>query len=85
MDLEIENQRFIVCGASSGFGRAIAERLLDEEASVVAIARRESKLQELKNKFGAQVHIITGDLTLSSTREKIIAQAKKGPAPWACD
>ncbi len=42
MDLRIKDQRFIVCGASSGFGRGIAELLLDEGANVIAVARREA-------------------------------------------
>lgn len=71
MDLEINNQRFIVCGASSGFGRAIAERLLQENASVIAVARREEKLQELQDDFGEQVVIIAGNLLQESTHNDI--------------
>jgi 3-oxoacyl-[acyl-carrier protein] reductase len=44
MDLEIKDQRFIVCGASSGFGRAIAKVLLENGAQIIAVARREGKL-----------------------------------------
>lgn len=62
MNLEISEQRFIVCGASSGFGRAIAVRLLQEGAGVIGIARREEKLQELKDEFGDAVTLIVGDI-----------------------
>jgi 3-oxoacyl-[acyl-carrier protein] reductase len=73
MDLKIENQRFIICGASSGFGRAIAEFLLDEGASVIAVARREKKLKELKKSYDSQVDIVAGDLTDDDTHNKIEA------------
>lgn len=73
MDLEIKDQRFIVCGASSGFGRAIAERLLNEGASIIAIARREQKLNELKETYPEQTDIVAGDLTNDDTHNKIEA------------
>lgn len=71
MDLNLKGQRFIVCGASSGFGRAIAEQLLDEGANVIAIARRQDKLQELSNSYPNQVSTITGDLMDEKTYNKI--------------
>jgi len=71
MDLEIQDQRFIVCGASSGFGRAIAELLLQEGASVIAVARREGKLNELKEDWPEQVTTVAGDLTDEDTHNEI--------------
>jgi len=73
MDLKIKNQRFIVCGASSGFGRAIAEHLLNEGASVIAVARREKKLAELQEDFEDRVQIISGNLLQDSTHNEIEA------------
>lgn len=73
MDLQIKDQRFIVCGASSGFGRAIAELLLDEGANVIAVARREKKLNELNETYGDAVDIVAGDLTDDDTHNKIEA------------
>lgn len=73
MDLKIKDQRFIVCGASSGFGRAIAELLLDEGANVIGIARREKKLNELKEDHPNQVKTVVGDLTDDDTHNKIEA------------
>jgi len=71
MDLQISDQRFLVCGASSGFGRAVAEQLLDEGAAVIAVARRKKKLEELKKNFGEQVRIVNGDLTEEDTHNEI--------------
>jgi len=73
MNLKIKNQRFVVCGASSGFGRAIAELLLDEGANVIAIARRKNKLQELQEAFPDSVITVAGDLTDDDTHNKIEA------------
>lgn len=73
MDLEIKDQRFVVCGASSGFGRAIAELLLNEGANIIAVARRKNKLQELKEAFPDAVTTVAGDLTDDATHNKIEA------------
>lgn len=73
MDLQIQDQRFIVCGASSGFGRAIAQQLLDEGASVIAVARREEKLAELKESYGDKVNIVAGNLLQDTTHNDIEA------------
>lgn len=73
MDLQLYDQHFIVCGASSGFGRAIAEQLMDEGAKVLAVARREEKLQELTEDYPDQVRIVTGDLTDDETLDRIEA------------
>ncbi len=73
MDLKINDQRFIVCGASSGFGRSIAEQLLDEGAQVIAVARREQKLIELQETYPNQVSIVAGDLTDDDTHNQIEA------------
>lgn len=40
MDLNLHDKLFVVLGASSGFGKAIAERLIQENAQVIAVARR---------------------------------------------
>ena len=59
------NQIFIVTGASSGLGRATAMLLNNLGASVVAIARREDKLNELKAecKYPDNLFIEVKDLT----------------------
>jgi 3-oxoacyl-[acyl-carrier protein] reductase len=49
MDLQLKNKLFIVTGASSGFGKAIAAMLSREEAQVVAVARGMDKLKALQD------------------------------------
>jgi 3-oxoacyl-[acyl-carrier protein] reductase len=63
MDLHIKDQLFIVGGATSGFGKAIAEALIAEGSNIIAIARGEEKLLELKSTADAHVEILAGDLS----------------------
>jgi len=63
MDLQLRNQLFIVCGAGSGFGKAVAERMAKEGAKVLAIARRNETLEVLKKSNPEAIEILPGDLT----------------------
>ncbi|MEM8909250.1 MAG: SDR family oxidoreductase [Bacteroidota bacterium] len=81
MDLGLKQQRFIVGGATSGFGRAVAEALVVEGASVIAIARNEERLVELAAEHPAQVEILAGDLTQEATLEQL--QNQVGDRPLA--
>jgi 3-oxoacyl-[acyl-carrier protein] reductase len=71
MDLKIKNQWFIVGGATSGFGKATAEKLIEEGACVLAIARTEDTLKALQSKFPAKVKILSGDLSNPETLNKL--------------
>lgn len=71
MNLEINKQLFIVGGATSGFGKAIAIALLNEGAEIIAVARREEKLKELTGRFPEQVSAVCADITLPEAIEKI--------------
>lgn len=77
MDLKVADQRFIVCGASSGFGQAIAKQLLIEGANVVVVARRGDKLRETFGHFEDQTEIIEGSLIYQETLDKIEKSAKR--------
>ena len=77
MDLKIKNQRFIVCGASSGFGEAITRQLLIEGANVVAVARRGDLLREKFSNFTDSVEFLEGSLIYSETLDKIETAATK--------
>ena len=73
MDFDLKGKEFIVCGASSGFGQAIAKQLITEGAKIIAIARNEEKLKEFAEAYGKQVEILMGDITQSKT----ISQLRK--------
>lgn len=72
MDLQLNNHFFVVCGAGSGFGKAVAERLVNEGASILAIARREETLLKLRYLKPQAIEILAGDLTDERFAEKII-------------
>jgi len=73
MDLQLNNQLFLVCGASSGFGKAIAEALLKEGANIIAVARSADKLLALQAAAPGQVEIVSGDITDSNTIKTVVA------------
>ena len=73
MNFNIQQQLFIVGGATSGFGAAIAKALLAEGASIIAIARGEEKLQELETAYKSRVEAVHADITHPETTEKIVS------------
>lgn len=77
MDLKINNQHFLVCGATSGFGKGTAEALINEGATVIGVARNNEKLDEMVLKHGSQFIAIQGNITESPTIEKVVALADK--------
>lgn len=72
MDFQIKRKLFIVGGAGSGFGKAIALALASEGASVLAISRTEGKLQELQKNFPARIEFIAGDIMSDETHQEIL-------------
>lgn len=73
MNLEINNRLFIVGGATSGFGKAVAEGLLKEGANIIAVARTADKLHALQKTHPYKVEIIAGDITQSETIKRLVA------------
>lgn len=55
-------KNFMVIGASSGIGRQIAIELAESNAKVLAVARNEDRLLELKNKYPNQIEVATLDV-----------------------
>ncbi len=72
MDLQLKDKNFLVCGASSGFGLAIAETLLGEGAHVIAVARNQENLQKHFQAAGSRVQLIIADVTDISTHAQIL-------------
>jgi len=72
MDLGITKSLFVVTGASSGLGRGVATALLKEKANIIAVARDESKLLSLAEKYPDQTEIVVGDVTQNDTSKKIV-------------
>ena len=56
MNFELDNRHALVCGASSGIGRATALALAGAGARVTVLARREPELQALVNEMNGAHH-----------------------------
>lgn len=73
--MRLEGKSIVVTGASSGMGKAIVERFVKEGASVVAVARRLQRLEELKESLKEEpgkVVIFQGDVSKREDNEKMI-------------
>ena len=68
-----ENKRFVVTGASSGIGYETALHLARNEAKVLAVARREKELLELKSNMPAKIFISALDVCDGMLLEDCIA------------
>ena len=66
-----------ITGATSGIGRATAERFIEEGWTVVAMARREERLQELKDAHPDNVHCFKLDVRDKAAVEHVFAEAKE--------
>ncbi len=75
MDLQIRDHLFIVGGAGSGFGKAIAEGLAAEGARIIAIARKEDPLKALQAIATDQIRILSGDIMQTATQQQAIGMA----------
>lgn len=79
MDLGITGRVAIVTGGSRGIGRAVAERLCREGASVVLCARNRESLAEAQHALetlgGGKVLGVEADLTAAGAAERVVAAA----------
>ena len=73
MNLALTGQLFIVGGATSGFGKAVAHKLLEEGAAVIAVARSREQLHELYD-IHRKAEVVVGDITQSFTIEQLKQQ-----------
>lgn len=75
----LANQRVVITGASSGVGRALAERLAAEEARLLLVARRSEALDELASEIAGRgcerPAVVAGDVTQPEARAAIVAEA----------
>lgn len=77
MDLLIKNHTFIVCGASSGFGKATAIALMNDGAKVIGIARKQDGLDSMKATFKKKFFAIKGDITTPDTINHVVSLASE--------
>jgi len=77
MDLELKGKVAVIGGASKGLGRACADVLAEEGAKVALCSRTKADLeiaaQQIREKAGADVLALAGDLDQESTVRDLIA------------
>jgi NADP-dependent 3-hydroxy acid dehydrogenase YdfG len=78
MPVSLKYKVALVVGASSGIGRTCATMLAAEGAKVMASARREDRLRQLKNELaGHSVEICAADATRSADMERLAAETSR--------
>lgn len=73
--MRLENKVVLVTGASAGMGRVMVERFAQEGAKVVAVARRQEALEELREdcrELPGQVEIYAGDCSQKEVCEGMV-------------
>jgi NAD(P)-dependent dehydrogenase (short-subunit alcohol dehydrogenase family) len=66
---------WFITGASSGFGRAMTERLLERGDRVAATARKPERLSELAEKYGDRLWTAALDVTDTATLRAVVEKA----------
>jgi short-subunit dehydrogenase len=72
---ELQGQRVLITGASSGIGAALARQLAGAGCRLLLTARRQHRLQKMVpelRELGASVCIVSGDITDRSTRDRLV-------------
>ena len=76
MDLGLKGKAALVCGASSGLGKAVAMGLAREGARVAVCARTEEKLtraaEQIRRETGAEVVAATADVSVPAEVKKLL-------------
>lgn len=79
MDLGLQNKVAFVAAASDGLGKSVAIELAKEGADIIICARNSEKLagahQEIQDSGNGKVISISGDLSVSSDRKRMIDTA----------
>jgi|MGYP003689108533 3-oxoacyl-[acyl-carrier protein] reductase len=75
MELELKDKIALVTGGSKGIGLAIAQELLNEGCRVCIMSRSKKNLEDainkLDNKFALNINTFQGDISESSSFEKL--------------
>ncbi|WP_342388060.1 SDR family NAD(P)-dependent oxidoreductase [Salinicoccus bachuensis] len=70
-DKKREGLTAVIIGASSGFGKGVAQQLAEEGANVVLGARRTHLIEELAKEIGPSALAVTTDISKEADVEKI--------------
>lgn len=75
MKRDLHGRRILITGASSGIGKALAERLAQEGARLALAARSEDKLRELAQSLKTETLVVRADVSLDTDRRRLIEEA----------
>ncbi len=71
----------LITGASSGIGKAFADRLAKEGHDLIIVARRQADLEahaaKLQEAHGGKVHVIPMDLSQASSADELFAEVQR--------
>ncbi len=77
---KLEGSRMLITGASQGIGRALALSAVDAKVKVLAVARNEALLEELKQEVEAKqgsIEILKADITDPADRQLMVQTAEQ--------
>jgi NAD(P)-dependent dehydrogenase (short-subunit alcohol dehydrogenase family) len=69
------SKTWLITGSSRGLGRAIAEAVLEAGNNLVATARRTEPLNDLADKYGDRVRLVTLDVTDAQASRRAVQAA----------
>jgi NAD(P)-dependent dehydrogenase (short-subunit alcohol dehydrogenase family) len=75
------SRTWFITGASTGFGRLLAEEVLRSGGRVVATARKLDKVADLEEKYPGRAKAFALDVTDAAQIHSVVAQAVTGFAP----
>lgn len=74
MNSRLKGKTAIVTGAGSGIGRACALAFAREDASVVLVARRKERLDELAQEIGKSAFVVQADVSSKDEIDHLVAE-----------
>jgi 3-oxoacyl-[acyl-carrier protein] reductase len=75
VNLGLDGKVALVCGASRGLGRAIAEELVAEGASVAVCSRDPESIAAAAGELGSEVLAVAGDLAVPGEPTRVVEAA----------
>jgi 3-oxoacyl-[acyl-carrier protein] reductase len=72
---DLAGMSILITGASSGIGAGAANYFAERGALVTICARREERLEQVRQQIGAAAHAVVGDVTNAADRKRMIGEA----------
>ena len=79
---KLSGQTALITGAASGIGKAVAIRLVEEGANVVALDRNADALADLSDHLGDRCSVLAGDCTEARSAKRASNLRRKNSENW---